>query len=509
MPSLTVENYVKTIALIAARSQPGTAVGTGELAQALHVSPGTVTGMLKTLSEASLATYTPYEGARLTAAGERLALKVIRRHRLLELFLARTLQMSWDEVHEEAEHMEHAASERLVDRIEAFLGYPAVDPHGDPIPRADGSLAEPRGHATVRSAPAVAVSAVVRVMDQDPGFPPLPVGMRPRPARRGRGPGEPSRVGRHRLPAGRAERRARPVGRGQGAGDGRADDCPVHDRNVSPAASGSRSRRKGARSSRGVRPSTRSATSSAVAGESCKPGSLVAGGDDQVAIAGGEPDVGPRVDAAGAQTGPGRLHLGLGQHRAEPKRLVQKVSHRHRRWVGYQTQRPPRSPRRAPGRPRAGRGSSCRARRSVRTSGRSCRSSTIWPLSGGVGAWTPSSPSSRPDQAPAATITQPHENSPLDVRIVDDAVTPRLEPVDRLPGHEPDSSTRGGGGQAPEDARDCEPGPGRAGSRPGGSPGSRPARPGESLRRPAAHGRSPRRASCPAVVAQARAPRAP
>ena len=149
VPSLTVENYVKTIALIAARSQPGAAVGTGELAQALHVSPGTVTGMLKTLSEASLATYTPYEGARLTAAGERLALKVIRRHRLLELFLARTLQMSWDEVHEEAEHMEHAASERLVDRIEAFLGYPAVDPHGDPIPRADGSLTEPRGHAAV------------------------------------------------------------------------------------------------------------------------------------------------------------------------------------------------------------------------------------------------------------------------------------------------------------------------------------------------------------------------
>ena len=88
--SLTVENYVKTIALIAR----GERVGTGELAAALGVSPGTVTGMLKTLSEANLATYTPYEGARLTEAGERLALKVIRRHRLLELFLARTLEMS-------------------------------------------------------------------------------------------------------------------------------------------------------------------------------------------------------------------------------------------------------------------------------------------------------------------------------------------------------------------------------------------------------------------------------
>jgi DtxR family Mn-dependent transcriptional regulator len=169
VPSLTVENYVKSIALIAARGPAGEAVGTGELAQALRVSPGTVTGMLKTLSEASLATYTPYEGARLTEAGERLALMVIRRHRLLELFLARTLEMTWDEVHEEAEHMEHAASERLIDRIEAFLGYPAVDPHGDPIPRADGSLTEPRGLPLSQS-PGGRRFRVVRVMDQDPAF---------------------------------------------------------------------------------------------------------------------------------------------------------------------------------------------------------------------------------------------------------------------------------------------------------------------------------------------------
>jgi DtxR family Mn-dependent transcriptional regulator len=166
---LTVENYVKSIALIAARSPSGSAVGTGELAQALRVSPGTVTGMLKTLSEANLATYTPYEGARLTEAGERLALKVIRRHRLLELFLARTLEMPWDEVHEEAEHMEHAASERLIDRIEAFLGYPSVDPHGDPIPRADGSLTEPRGLPLSQIKEGQGFR-VVRVMDQDPAF---------------------------------------------------------------------------------------------------------------------------------------------------------------------------------------------------------------------------------------------------------------------------------------------------------------------------------------------------
>ena len=169
VPSLTVENYVKTIALIAARDPTGSPVGTGELAQALNVSPGTVTGMLKTLSEANLATYTPYEGARLTESGQRLAMKVIRRHRLLERFLAETLTMSWDEVHEEAEHMEHAASERLVDRIDAYLGYPTVDPHGDPIPRADGSLAETPGIPLARCQPGQRFR-VVRVMDQDPAF---------------------------------------------------------------------------------------------------------------------------------------------------------------------------------------------------------------------------------------------------------------------------------------------------------------------------------------------------
>jgi DtxR family transcriptional regulator, Mn-dependent transcriptional regulator len=169
VPSLTVENYVKAIALISARDHGGDAVATGELAHALNVSPGTVTGMLKTLSEASLATYTPYEGARLTPSGQRLAMTIIRRHRLLELFLVQTLNMSWDEVHEEAEHMEHAASERLIDRIDAFLGHPTVDPHGDPIPRADGSLTEIQGIPLSKLRPGQRFR-VVRVVDQDPAF---------------------------------------------------------------------------------------------------------------------------------------------------------------------------------------------------------------------------------------------------------------------------------------------------------------------------------------------------
>jgi DtxR family Mn-dependent transcriptional regulator len=97
--------------------------------------------MLKTLDESNLATYTPYEGVRLTHSGRGLALRVLRRHRLIEQFLSQTLNLSWDEVHEEAEHMEHAVSDSLVDRIDAYLGHPTTDPHGDPIPKADGTVA--------------------------------------------------------------------------------------------------------------------------------------------------------------------------------------------------------------------------------------------------------------------------------------------------------------------------------------------------------------------------------
>lgn len=167
MHSLTVENYAKTIYQLCSRRDG--AAATGELATALGVSPGTVTAMLKTLSDSGLATYQPYEGARLTAAGTALALRVLRRHRLIELFLARTLDMPWDEVHEEAEHMEHAVSERLIDRIDAYLGHPAADPHGDPIPRSDGTIEATAAHA-LADAPAGAPFRVTRVLDQSPEF---------------------------------------------------------------------------------------------------------------------------------------------------------------------------------------------------------------------------------------------------------------------------------------------------------------------------------------------------
>jgi DtxR family Mn-dependent transcriptional regulator len=168
MPSLTVENYVKTIYLLAQHG--GVAeVSTGNIAAALGVLPGTVTSMLKTLDESNLATYTPYEGVRLTAAGRALALRVLRRHRLIEQFLSQTLNLSWDEVHEEAEHMEHAVSDALVDRIDAYLGHPTTDPHGDPIPQADGTIAAAADRSLAQCAPGERFR-VARVIDQSPEF---------------------------------------------------------------------------------------------------------------------------------------------------------------------------------------------------------------------------------------------------------------------------------------------------------------------------------------------------
>ncbi len=170
MPSFTVENYLKAILQIGMRDDADL-VSTGALADRLSLSPGTVTSMLKTLDESELAAYTPYEGVRLTEQGRKLAIRMLRRHRLIELFLVKTLDLSWDQVHEEAEHMEHAVSDFLVDRIDEFLGRPTADPHGDPIPAPDGTM---RGEADS----AVALSACeqgrsvrfVRVVNQGADF---------------------------------------------------------------------------------------------------------------------------------------------------------------------------------------------------------------------------------------------------------------------------------------------------------------------------------------------------
>src|SRR6187200_2807556 len=138
LPSQTVENYLKTIYL-AQVADSDALVPMGQLASALGVVPGTATTMVKTLAESGLVRYEPYMGVRLTRAGEKLATLVLRRHRLIELFLVKVLGMSWAEVHDEAERLEHAVSERLIDRIDEMLGRPQVDPHGDPIPTSDGT----------------------------------------------------------------------------------------------------------------------------------------------------------------------------------------------------------------------------------------------------------------------------------------------------------------------------------------------------------------------------------
>jgi DtxR family Mn-dependent transcriptional regulator len=145
VPTATVENYLKAIfqaQLPLARKSD--LVPMGRLAAAMGVVPGTATTMVKTLSESGLVKYEPYAGVRLTPSGERLAVTVIRRHRLIERFLVQILGMSWSDVHDEAEHLEHAMSDRLIDRIDEMLGRPAVNPHDDPIPEACASSAKRR-----------------------------------------------------------------------------------------------------------------------------------------------------------------------------------------------------------------------------------------------------------------------------------------------------------------------------------------------------------------------------
>lgn len=170
LPTSTVENYLKAIYAAQSRlSGDRELVAMGQLSAALGVVPGTATSMVKTLADAGLVSYEPYAGVRLTASGEKLAAAVLRRHRLIELFLVQVMGMSWDEVHDEAEQLEHAASDRLIDRIDEMLGRPAVDPHGDPIPDTEGYIHTP-DHQTLLTCPVGAPLVVTRVVDQDGAF---------------------------------------------------------------------------------------------------------------------------------------------------------------------------------------------------------------------------------------------------------------------------------------------------------------------------------------------------
>ena len=168
MPTSTVEDYLKRIYLEQVHSDAGL-VSPGRIAQALDVAPGTVTAMMKTLTESQLVIYEPYAGVRLTPAGRRLAAHVIRRHRLVELFLVRIMGMDWSEVHRDAEVLEHAISDQLLERMDEKLGYPSFDPHGDPIPTV-GGLLPALEHENLCSCPLDACLTVARVTDQRAEF---------------------------------------------------------------------------------------------------------------------------------------------------------------------------------------------------------------------------------------------------------------------------------------------------------------------------------------------------
>jgi DtxR family transcriptional regulator, Mn-dependent transcriptional regulator len=170
LPSSTVENYLKAIYQAQSRLEgERELVPMGQLSSALGVVPGTATTMVKALADSGLVTYEPYSGVRLTPAGAKLAALVLRRHRLIELFLVRVMGMSWAEVHDEAEQLEHAVSDRLIDRIDEMLGRPSVDPHGDPIPDIDGVI-RPRPQDSLLDCSIGEPLVVSRVTDQDSDF---------------------------------------------------------------------------------------------------------------------------------------------------------------------------------------------------------------------------------------------------------------------------------------------------------------------------------------------------
>lgn len=137
----TAQNYLKELYQLEQRAEADTTpIPLGQLAEALKVTPGTATTMVKRFANDGLMRYIPRQGARLTAKGQKLALGVLRRHRLVETFLVEHLGLDWSEVHQEAEVLEHAISEKVLDRLDALLGYPTTDPHGSPIPPANGKM---------------------------------------------------------------------------------------------------------------------------------------------------------------------------------------------------------------------------------------------------------------------------------------------------------------------------------------------------------------------------------
>jgi DtxR family Mn-dependent transcriptional regulator len=168
MPTSTVEDYVKAIYLLQQDSPNGEAT-VARIAATLGVTKGSVTAMVRKLRDSKLADAERYGGVKLTAKGRSLAVDMIRRHRLIEVFLVETLGFDWAEVHEEAHRLEHAMSGKVLDRLDEFLGRPTIDPHGDPIPDASGKLVHP-DQTPLAELSKGDKGTVARITDQDPAF---------------------------------------------------------------------------------------------------------------------------------------------------------------------------------------------------------------------------------------------------------------------------------------------------------------------------------------------------
>lgn len=167
MASETVEDYLRAILLLQEDIKDESYVQMNNLANSLGVTPGSATVMVQNLALTGHVEYRKRVGSRLTPRGEAEAVQVLRRHRLVELFLVDALGLDWSEVHEEAHRLEHCLSDRVLASIDAYLGHPAVDPHGDPIPRADGGVAA-RSYGSLADARHSAPVRIVRVVDQAP-----------------------------------------------------------------------------------------------------------------------------------------------------------------------------------------------------------------------------------------------------------------------------------------------------------------------------------------------------
>ena len=158
------ENYLKEIYTLEQEQSP---VSTSSLARRFGFSPATITGMLKKLHTLGWVEYEPYQGVTLTETGRRLALKVLRRHRLIETFLVQVLHVPWEQVHGEAERLEHAVSDTLEERIDDLLGHPTVDPHGSPIPPRGGGAPGASPRLRLADLPVGARAVIAEVNDRD------------------------------------------------------------------------------------------------------------------------------------------------------------------------------------------------------------------------------------------------------------------------------------------------------------------------------------------------------